>query len=191
MFIISTLFRLYDEASLNDRLQKNNIDSMEQKEFTDMADSLRHRIIAVARGYRLGDDDVEDVAQDTMLKLWTIRNDIDDGRHAAALAVTVAKNLAIDRLRRGAKSGTPEIALADSLYKQPDFMLEDNENDLWLQEQLRHLPTKEYAVLHLRQVEKKTTAEIAAIVGIAPGSVATLLARARKKLLNEIKKRAL
>lgn len=164
---------------------------MEQKEFTDMADSLRHRIIAVARGYRLGDDDAEDVAQDTMLKLWTIRNDIDGGRHAAALAVTVAKNLAIDKLRHGAISGTAEIALADSLYKQPDFMLEDNENDLWLQEQLRHLPTKEYAVLHLRQVEKKTTAEIAAIVGIAPGSVATLLARARKKLLNEIKKRAL
>lgn len=162
---------------------------MEQKEFTSMADSLRRRIITVARGYRLGEDDTEDVAQDAMLKLWTIRNDIDGEKHAVALAVTVAKNLAIDKLRRGAKNGAIEINIADSQYRQPDFILEDSENGIWLQKRLRCLPTKEYAVLHLRQVEKKTTEEIATIVGISPGSVATLLARARKKLLYDIKKR--
>ena len=164
---------------------------MEQKEFTDMADGLRLRVLAVARGYRLTGEDAEDVAQDAMLKLWTIKDDVCGERHAAALAVTMAKNLAVDRLRRGAKRGTPETSIADSRYRQPDFMLEDDENDRWLKERLKKLPTKEYAVLHLRQVEKKSAAEIAAIVGIAPGSVATLLARARKKLLNDIKKRAL
>ena len=51
------------------------------------------------------------------------------------------------------------------------------------------MPTKEHAVLHLRQVEHKTTEEIAAIVGVSAVSVPTMLARARKKLFDEIKRR--
>ena len=164
---------------------------MEQKEFTDMAEMLRRRIIAVARGFRLGDDGAEDVAQDAMLKLWTIRDELKDAKRSVGLAVTIARNLAIDKLRREAMSGLAEFNIADSQYRQPDYILEDVENSAWLEERLKKLPTKEYAVLHLRQVERKTTEEIAAIVGIKPVSVPTLLARARKKLLDDIKQRTL
>lgn len=74
-------------------------------------------------------------------------------------------------------------------FRQPDAMLESAENDRWLGMQIGRLPSGEHAVLHLRQVEHKTTEEIAAIVGISPGSVPTLLARARRKLMEEIRKR--
>ncbi|WP_298642370.1 sigma factor [uncultured Prevotella sp.] len=46
---------------------------MVQEEFEKIATDIRQRVIAVARGYRLDADSAEDVAQDTMLKLWTIR----------------------------------------------------------------------------------------------------------------------
>lgn len=165
--------------------------SMEQKEFTNMAETLRCRILAVARGFRLCSDDAEDVAQDTMLKLWTIRGEVDDAKRAVGLAVTIARNLTIDKLRRKSKDALDEISIADSPYAQPDYILEENENSVWLKERLGRLPSKEYSVLRLRQVERKTTEEIAAIVGIQPVSVPTLLARARKKLLDDIKKLAL
>ena len=77
----------------------------------------------------------------------------------------------------------------DSRFRQPDAMLENAENEHWLDIQLDRLPTKEHAVLHLRQVEHKSTVEIAAIVGICPASVPTLLARARRRLLEEMKRR--
>lgn len=165
--------------------------TMEQKEFTDMAETLRSRILAVARGFSLCSDDAEDVAQDAMLKLWFIRGEVEDAKRAVGLAVKIARNLAIDKLRRETKKASGEIILADSPYRQPDYIFEDNENSEWLKTRLQKLPTKEYSVLHLRQVERKTTEEIAAIVGISPVSVPTLLARARKKLLDDIKKRAL
>ena len=164
---------------------------MEQKEFTDMAEILRLRIIAVAQGFRLSDEDTDDVSQDVMLKLWTICKDIKDNRSAVSLAVTMAKNLSIDKLRRETKNGNNDIELVDSQYIQPDYILEDNENTAWLKDRLMRLPTKEYLVLHLRQVEKKSTEEIAAIVGIKPVSVPTMLSRARRKLLDDIKKRTL
>lgn len=164
---------------------------MEQKEFTDMAEILRLRIIAVAQGFRLSDEDADDVSQDAMLKLWTICKDIKDNRSAVSLAVTMAKNLSIDKLRRETKNGNNDIELVDSQYSQPDYILEDNENTAWLKDRLKRLPTKEYLVLHLRQVEKKSTEEIAAIVGIKPVSVPTMLSRARRKLLDDIKKRTL
>ena len=164
---------------------------MEQKEFTDMAEILRLRIIAVAQGFRLSDEDTDDVSQDVMLKLWTICKDIKDNRSAVSLALTMAKNLSIDKLRRETKNGNNDIELVDSQYSQPDYILEDNENTAWLKDRLMRLPTKEYLVLHLRQVEKKSTEEIAAIVGIKPVSVPTMLSRARRKLLDDIKKRTL
>ena len=164
---------------------------MEQKEFTDMAEILRLRIIAVAQGFRLSDEDTDDVSQDVMLKLWTICKDIKDNRSAVSLALTMAKNLSIDKLRRETKNGNNDIELVDSQYSQPDYILEDNENTAWLKDRLKRLPTKEYLVLHLRQVEKKSTEEIAAIVGIKPVSVPTMLSRARRKLLDDIKKRTL
>ena len=46
---------------------------MVQEEFENIAASLRSRVISVARGYGLNADSAEDVAQDAMLKLWTIR----------------------------------------------------------------------------------------------------------------------
>ena len=63
------------------------------------------------------------------------------------------------------------------------------ENEEWLRRKLDRLPSSEYQVLHLRQVERKTNREIAAILGIEVTSVATLLSRARQKLMEDIRKR--
>ena len=162
---------------------------MVQQEFENIAADLRQRIIAVARGYRLDADSAEDVAQDAMLKLWTIRDRLDGRMQMTALAVTIGRHLSVDMLRKTKTVDLDKTKPTDSRFRQPDAMLENAENEHWLDIQLDRLPTKEHAVLHLRQVEHKSTVEIAAIVGISQASVPTLLARARRKLLEEMKRR--
>lgn len=162
---------------------------MLQQEFENMATDIRRRVIAVAKGYRLDADTAEDVAQDALLKLWTIREKINGEKSATALAVTIARHLSIDRLRKVKTQNIDAAAPADSLFRQPDAVLENLENERWLEKQLSRLPTKEYAVLHLRQVECKSMEEIASIAGVSVNSVPTMLARARRKLLEEIRKR--
>lgn len=71
----------------------------------------------------------------------------------------------------------------------PDIALETADNERWLEQRLKALPSNEHAVLHLRQVERKTDQEIASILGISASSVPTLLSRARRKLLADIMRR--
>lgn len=51
---------------------------MKQEEFESIVPTLRHRVLAVARGFHL-DDEAEDVAQEAMLKLWNMRDKLDAG----------------------------------------------------------------------------------------------------------------
>lgn len=159
---------------------------MKQEEFEIIAPALRHRILAVARGYRL-DAEAEDVAQDTMLRLWGMRSSLPPDKPVEALAVCIARRLSVDHLRRRRTVPIGLQAATLTHPRRPDTDLEDQEPERWVEKQIALLPSTEHIVLHLRQVEQKTTDEIAAIVGISPTSVAPLLARARRKLLQSIK----
>lgn len=145
--------------------------------------------MARVRSYRLSIEDAEDIAQDTMLRLWTMRDELDRYKSVDALAICVARHLAIDCLRaRHSVSLDDKIAIVDS-NEQPDDTIENIENEAWLQERLQHLPPSEYQILHMRQVEHKSNQDIAAILGIASTSVATTLSRARHRLLDDINRR--
>ena len=164
---------------------------MVQQEFENIAAYLRQRIIAVARGYRLDADSAEDVAQDAMLKLWTIRDRLDGRMQMTALAVTIGRHLSIDMLRKTKTVDLDKTKPTDSRFRQPDAMLENAENERWFESKCRLLPSTEYRVLNLRQVERRSDEEIAAILGIGVASVPTLLSRARRKLLEAVRKRGL
>lgn len=55
--------------------------TLQQKEFEHIAHDLRRRAINTAYGYGLDDAAADDIAQDTLLKMWAMRGEIDPGRH--------------------------------------------------------------------------------------------------------------
>lgn len=162
---------------------------MEQTEFEHIAKDLRSRALAVGRGFGLDADEAEDIAQDTLLKMWAMRSELARYRSLQALAATIARNLCVSNWRRKRTVAIEGRQMADDISSRPDLQLEASDNDRWLEQRLQALPSTEYQVLHLRQVERKSNEEIAAIIGITPLSVSTLLSRARRKLLSQIKKR--
>jgi RNA polymerase sigma-70 factor (ECF subfamily) len=162
---------------------------MTDNEFTDIATELRELALKKGRGYPLATDDADDIAQETMLRLWALRRKVNSLRHARGLAVCIAAHLAIDRLRRRRTVSDDFIVNEQPSSNDPETDLELKVNDEWLEKELSRLPSTEYQVLHLRQVEGKTNEEIASIIGITPQSVATLLSRARRKLMEKIKRR--
>ena len=68
-------------------------------------------------------------------------------------------------------------------------VLEEKENEEWLERRLAELPTTQQALLYMRQVERRSHKELSQLLGISDTSVSTLLARARRTLLEEIKQR--
>lgn len=92
-------------------------------------------------------------------------------------------------------SATQPMPLALRLSQQesdndtPESQLEWKEDEQWLRQRIEQLPPREMQVMRLRQTERRTNEQIAAILGISKDSVATMLSSARRKLFNQIKER--
>ena len=163
--------------------------TMEEKEFIHIAKELRER--AYGASQRMGADDAqaEDVAQEVMLRLWQMHESLEVKR-LGNMASIMARNLTIDQRR-----SVHAVSIEEEHFtrfvdtSEPMQRLEESENEEWLRQKLKQLPRTQQTILHLRQVERLTHREIAERLGLQETSISTLLARARKSLLEEIKKK--
>lgn len=169
---------------------------MDQLQFEQMSPQLRNIAQGYARRYLACADDADDAASDAMLRLWAVHDSLRDTAHAARLAAVVARNLAIDMLRRRRQTSiSGDEAHTSWLLQQkpdsatPESQLEWKEDEQWLRQRIEQLPPREMQVMHLRQTERRTNEQIAAILGISKDSVATVLSSARRKLFKQIKER--
>ena len=160
-----------------------------------MSPQLRNIALGYARRYLARADDADDAASDAMLRLWAVHDSLRDTAHAARLAAVIARNVAIDMLRRrrptsisGDEAHTSWLLQQESDNNTPESQLEWKEDELWLRQRIEQ-PPREMQVMRLRQTERRTNEQIAAILGISKDSVATMLSSARRKLFNQIKER--
>ena len=161
---------------------------MKKSAFEFQARIWREKAICVSRYYGAGKDEAEDIAQDVMLRLWQMHDELEQYRSIEAIVALMAKHLLRNHQRRK-PSETLDEAIVVSLNTSPHEELENKENDEWLSAKLQQLPTTQRTLLYMRQVERKSHEEIATLLGIEITSVSTLLARARRTLLEEIKRR--
>ena len=157
------------------------IDAFEQQ-----APRLRQLALQAAAAAGADQDTAEDIAQETMLRLWQMR---DDPRlyNPEAYASTIARHQVMNHQRHKPPLPLDERQATNLTSPSPLDIIEQREDERWLQERIRNLPPTQHAILHMRQVEHRNSDEIAAIIGIQPSSVSTLLARARRQLLEEIR----
>ena len=153
-----------------------------------MARTWREKALNVSRHYGAGKDEAEDIAQDVMLRLWQMHDELEQYRSVEAIVSLMARHLLRNHQRRKTSEALDE-AMIVSLTTSPQEILEMKEDDKWLSAKLQQLPTTQRTLLYMRQVERKSHEEIATLLGIEITSVSTLLARARRTLLEEIKRR--
>jgi RNA polymerase sigma-70 factor (ECF subfamily) len=161
---------------------------MERSAFEQKARTWREKALSVSRHYGAGIDEAEDIAQDVMLRLWQMHEELERFRSVEAIVALMAKHLIRNHQRRKPSEVLDE-AMIVSMNTSPHEVLETKENEEWLSAKLQQLPTTQRTLLYMRQVERKSHEEIAILLGIEVTSVSTLLARARRTLLEEIKRR--
>ena len=161
---------------------------MDRTAFEQQARSWREKALSVSLNNGAGKDEAEDIAQDVMLRLWQMHDELDHYESVEALAALMARHL----LRNHQRRRQPEMldeAIVISITTNPHDVLEIKEDEQWLSKRLQELPTTQRTLLYMRQVERRTHEEIARLLGIEITSVSTLLARARRTLLEDIKRR--
>ena len=161
---------------------------MERSAFEQQARSWRKKALQVSMSCGAGKDEAEDIAQDVMLRLWQMHDELERYRSIEALVTLMAKHLLRNHQRRKPSEPLNEAIIA-RLSTSPHELLEMKEDEQWLTQRLAQLPTTQRTLLYMRQVERHTHEEIAHLLGMETTSVSTLLARARRTLLEEIKRR--
>lgn len=157
---------------------------MDRKEFESMAPTLRDSIVGMVRRLVPQDESsitADDVAQDTLLRLWTLRDRLDSYRSIEALAMVIARNRVIDLMRHERPDRTISIDGYDSADSSPNphEHMEHRETDSTLSDILANLPASQQALIRMRHIEGMEIDEIANTVGSSPGAIRVALSRAR------------
>lgn len=163
---------------------------MDERAFEQIAPRMRQKVMETLCRYQLDRMECEDIAQEVLLRLWQMRNELAQVRSIDALVTVMARRLAITSMRHSAMPSIEENVRIDTDDDNtPIVQLETKENEEWLEEKLKRLPDTQRAVLQMRQIEHRSVEEISRLLSIDNRSVSTLLARARRSLLEEIEKR--
>ena len=162
---------------------------IEEKDFANIAPTIRQAAFAASIAAGATESDAEDVAQEVLIRFWQMRDHLDEFRSVTAMASRIAHNETLNQKRQRRSVPLEERQQQIACNNLPDVAVEENENWQWLEQRLGKLPTTEYTILKMRQVERKSIKEIATLLDLKETSVSTLLSKARHTLLNDIKRR--
>ena len=151
---------------------------------------MRPALLRMATHYTEDTDEAEDVVQETLLKLWFLRDRLSQYRNVEALALVITKHLCINR-KRGKHLVT--VSLEEGLTiigeQSPERRLMDEERMQELLELIATLPDLQQSILKMKHIEGFEVEEIARITGSTAIAVRTKLSRARKKVREQFMRR--
>lgn len=134
--------------------------------------------------YRIVQDapNAEDIVQETFIKLWNKRGDMQDIENTEAFSIIILRNTCLDHLRKTKNdyhtnydADIPETA---SLVKQIEIQDEAER----VKKLINKLPEQQRQVMIMKHWDGYSDEEIEQITGISPGNIRVILSRARKTI---------
>jgi RNA polymerase sigma-70 factor (ECF subfamily) len=155
---------------------------------TELVRTQRSRLIGVAKGEGLGDDDAVDAAQEaflTFLLMPRARELVGVVDESGRLLTTIAKNAARNRRRRKHRAAPHEAEALEQLgdgAPSADELLASADDHARLAVCVDRLGDVQRKIVHLRMLDELPGDEVAALLGIPAGRVAVYLHRAKASL---------
>jgi len=163
--------------------------------FASLVRSVQRPVYGLCLRLLKSDAEASEVAQDAFLRAFQNLHRYDEGRPFDLWVIAIARNLCLDILRRRAKVRTEDIEEMKEVLPAGDETQENraiaHEEHKSLEGALATLPVEDREVLELYYVQKRTTKEIAGVIGVAPGTIMARLFRAREKLRKQMAPREL
>ena len=134
-------------------------------------------------------DLADDIAQETMLKVWRKAAMYDPAKAGASTWIfTIARNLRIDAARRAAKPAldSEEPMLQPEPEPQADDEIARAQRDAKIREAFSALPANQYDVVRLHFIEDAPHSEIAERLDLPLGTVKSRLRLAFAKIRKEL-----
>ncbi len=132
-----------------------------------------------------------DIVQETFLRIWLTRKQIDPHASFKSYLYTIARNLIIDSLRRR----TQQVDFRSRIHSDdfPDFCENDTERQINYTEFRRQvnlakekLTTRQYEIFELNREKGFSISQIAEKLGLSEKTVKNQLSLALKRMRNEL-----
>lgn len=161
---------------------------MHEISFRDDILPLKDKLFRLALRITFDRAEAEDIVQDTLIRVWNIRDEWPEMESIEAYCMTVARNLAIDRSQKMEARNTE---LTPETQEMPDALTPENEFERDEQLKLIHriingLSEKQRTIVQLRDIEGKSYKEIADVLDITEEQVKVNLFRARQRIKTQI-----
>lgn len=159
---------------------------MDSTSFQHIATALRPRLLSLCQRFFSRQEvacEAEDAVQETLLRLWLMRDRLGEYRSPESLATMIAKNVCIDmwRLSRAHHDSLDET-LSVPACEQADHSAIANDVQRMISQAMLRLPATQRRMLVMRG-EGMTMTEIAAACAVTPASAKTMICNARRLLM--------
>lgn len=157
---------------------------MQEISFRDDILPLKDKLFRLALRITFDRAEAEDIVQDTMIRVWSKREEWSRFESVEAYCMTVARNLAIDRSQKKENQNvgiTPQMEMI-SVSTGPHDSLENEERLRLIHQLINGLPEKQRLVMQMRDIEGATYKEIADALQMTEEQVKINLFRGRQKV---------
>lgn len=161
---------------------------MTEQEFKIRVLSLSGNVFPLAKRLLVSDELARDAIQQSMMKLWEIRKQLDLCSNLKAFVFRVVRNVCLDELK---KKKPTYFDNTDSLKNHPLHQTDQQEVDEFVvivQEIIDLLPDNQREVIQYRDIDGLDFDEIAEIIGRDIPYTRVLLSRARKIVKEKLEK---
>lgn len=163
---------------------------MNQAEFIKVISPFKDKVFRLSKRLLVSIEEAEDATQEVLVKLWNNRLKLGTYNSVEAMAMTMAKNYCLDRLKSRQAS---EMRIVHSNYTSHDAGLqqqaEDRDSLEWAERIMKQLPEQQRLIVQMRDIEQYEFEEIAKILDMNETAVRVALSRARKTLRDELAKK--
>lgn len=156
---------------------------MTLQEYEHIVPSLRPRLKDIGRRFFGNDDAAEDIAQETLMRLWMVRDRIDPQTDIEPLAVRMAKNLCVSEWRKQKVRQDKALQAENNAHEDIQHHVELKEEIARLQKAVSQLKPAEQRLFRMRHEAEMDIQQISDVTGISARSVSAMLSTAKRKLL--------
>lgn len=152
---------------------------------------LKDKIFRLGLRITLNRQEAEDLTQDTLIRLWNMREKLEGVANLEAFSLTIVRNLALDRMERRGNGDLGLEAAGDNTPDNtppPDERLEQDDRLGRIQRLFNALPERQRTAVQLRDIEGMTYQEAAAAMGLTEELFKVTLHRARKAIRTQYEK---
>ena len=158
--------------------------------FESLVRSVQRPVYGLALRLLGNEAEASEVSQEAFLRAYQNLHKYDESRPFDLWMMAITRNLCLDLLRRRTKVKTQELEPMKDFLPNGEVSLEDGaiarQERQSLEAALATLSADDREVLALYYVQKRTTKEIAQVLGCAPGTIMARLFRAREKLRKQM-----